>query len=469
MSFFQQSLDFGNSKKQPDGGEEEPIVWSVTDLTRRVRDLLEMEFGEVWVEGEITNYRRQASGHQYFGLKDEDAQLSCVLFRGNLRGAKGVEMRDGAQVRIFGNLTVYAARGQYQMVVRNVQPRGQGALQARFEALKAKLQAEGLFDPERKRALPRFPRRVGLVTSPTGAAVRDFLRTLSSRFPTEVILRPVRVQGRGAAAEIARAIEAFDDPERPEFSVDLVVLVRGGGSLEDLWEFNEETVARAIAASRIPVVSGVGHEVDFTIADFVADVRAATPTAAAAVILPEREELERHLAQHLRRLNRDASSALALLQSRLERLAQAGVFREPVRSIENGRLAVDRQLERLSAASERRIEVLRSELLERRGRLRVLHPEVRLEVSRQNLLRARERLLDAADVQVDRRRQRLDRLAVALKAYSPQSTLSRGYSITLDARGNLVDTAATLKPGQQVTTVLHDGKVRSTVDEVEGT
>jgi len=467
MSFFQQSLDFSNPTKRQEPEEDEPIVWSVADLTRRVRDLLEMEFGEVWVEGEITNHRRQASGHHYFALKDEDAQLSCVLFRGSAGGAKGVEMRDGTQVRVFGNLTVYEVRGQYQLVVRKVQPRGQGALQARFEALKAKLQDEGLFATERKRELPQFPARVGLVTSPTGAAVRDFLRTLAPRFPTEVVLRPVRVQGKGAASEIAAALDAFSKPESPEMAVDVIVLVRGGGSLEDLWEFNEEVVARAVAAASVPVVVGVGHEIDFTIADFAADYRAATPTAAAAAILPEREEVQRILAQHSRRLQRDASASVALLQARLLQLSQAGVFREPIRAIEKGRLAVDWQLERLGGGTRQRLEQLRGALVEMRGRLRALHPQVRLEMSRQSLARAAERLEAAVNIGLDSRRRRFERLEVALKAYSPESTLERGYSITLDREGNLVDSAKAVQRDDEITTVLKGGKLTSVVKRIE--
>jgi len=262
---------------------DEPVVLSVGQLTRRITGLLEGGIGSVWVEGEISNLRRQSSGHCYFTLKDEESQLSCVLFARSAAGK--TDLRDGLQVQLHGKISVYKPRGQYQLVVRLVQSKGEGMLQALFVELKRRLAQGGLFDQERKNPLPRFPRRIGVVTSPTGAAIRDFLHVLHRRHAgVRVVIPPVRVQGKGAAAEIAAAVSEFSRGGDAIGPVDVIVVTRGGGSLEDLWEFNEESVARAIAASAIPVVSAVGHEIDFSIADFVADFRAPTPIAAAEIL-----------------------------------------------------------------------------------------------------------------------------------------------------------------------------------------
>ncbi|MEP6778052.1 MAG: exodeoxyribonuclease VII large subunit, partial [Chthoniobacterales bacterium] len=256
-------------------------VLTVAELTRAIRGALETKFRAVWVQGEISNYKLHPSGHQYFTLKDQRAQIACVIFRNTLP-AFHPPLTDGAQVQIYGGVSVFEARGQYQLSVQILQERGIGLLQAKFEALKRKLDAEGLFDPARKRSLPKFPRRIGIVTSPSGAAIRDMLNVLQRRAPNvHILINPVRVQGTGAAAEIAVALRELTQPNESWTPLDLIVLARGGGSIEDLWEFNEEILARAIAASEIPVVSAVGHEVDFTIADFVSDLRAPTPSAAA--------------------------------------------------------------------------------------------------------------------------------------------------------------------------------------------
>ena len=286
----------------PDAGRR---VFTVSELTRAVKDTLEGRFGGLWVEGEISNLRVHSSGHVYFTLKDEDAQMRAVLFRGRMRRVR-FEPADGLHVLAFGRLDVYAVRGEYQLVCEVMEPKGLGALQLAFEQLKARLAAEGLFDPARKRALPTLPRRVGLVTSPTGAAVRDFLRVVTRRFAgLQVLVCPVRVQGDTAAGEIAEALGTLNRLG----DLDVIVLARGGGSLEDLWAFNEEAVARAIAASKIPVISAVGHETDVTIADFVADLRAPTPSAAAELVVREKAELVRQLATLATRLGRGIGPA----------------------------------------------------------------------------------------------------------------------------------------------------------------
>src|SRR5206468_3225356 len=270
-------------------------VYTVGELTRQIRGILETKFGAVWVQGEISNYKLHPSGHQYFTLKDQRAQISCVIWRDTMLPPRQ-PLADGAQVQVYGTVTVFEARGQYQLNVQILQPRGVGLLQAKFEALKRKLQAEGLFAPERKRPLPKFPRQIGIVTSPTGAAIRDILNVLKRRAPwLQILINPVRVQGTGAAQEIAVAIRELATPNENWRPLDLIVVTRGGGSIEDLWEFNEEIVARTIADVNLPIVSAVGHEIDFTICDFVADLRAATPSAAAELIVPDVADLRRNL------------------------------------------------------------------------------------------------------------------------------------------------------------------------------
>src|SRR5438876_7468698 len=270
-------------------------VFTVSELTRSIRGTLETKFSAVWVQGEISNYKLHPSGHQYFTLKDQRAQISCVIWRDTIAPPRQ-PLVDGTQVQVYGTVSVYETRGQYHLNVQILQPRGVGVLQAKFEALKRKLEAEGLFAPERKRPLPKFPRRIGIITSPTGAAIRDMLNVLRRRAPwLQILINPVRVQGTGAAQEIAVAIRELAVPNVNWHPLDLIVVTRGGGSIEDLWEFNEEIVARAIFHSAVPIVSAVGHEIDFTICDFVADLRAPTPSAAAELIVPDIIDLQRRI------------------------------------------------------------------------------------------------------------------------------------------------------------------------------
>src|SRR5256714_5074086 len=275
-------------------------VLTVSELTRSIRGTLEVKFNAVWVQGEVSNYKAHPNGHQYFTLKDARTQIACVIWRDTMAPLRQ-PLTDGARIQILGTVSVFEARGQYQISVQMVQPFGRGALQAKFEALKLKLEAEGLFDPARKRPLPKFPKRIGIVTSPSGAAVRDILNILRRRAPwLSILINPVRVQGTGAAQEIAVAIRELATPNENFAPVDLIVVTRGGGSIEDLWEFNEEIVARTIASVETPIVSAVGHEIDFTICDFVADLRAPTPSAAAELIVPAAGELGPRLNEHAR-------------------------------------------------------------------------------------------------------------------------------------------------------------------------
>src|SRR5436189_1885696 len=293
-------------------------VFTVSELTRSIRGVLETKFGAVWVQGEISNYKLHPSGHQYFTLKDQRAQIACVIWRDTMLPPRQ-PLIDGAQVQTYGTVTVFEARGQYQFNVQILQPRGVGLLQAKFEALKRKLEAEGLFAPERKRPLPKFPHRIGIVTSPSGAAVRDILNVLRRRAPwLRILINPVRVQGTGAAQEIAVAIRELATPNEAFAPVDLIVVTRGGGSIEDLWEFNEEIVARAIFHSAMPIVSAVGHEIDFTICDFVADLPAPNPSAAAELIVPDVADLERRLDGCARALARQLLNRVRDTQQRLD-------------------------------------------------------------------------------------------------------------------------------------------------------
>src|ERR671937_586694 len=293
-------------------------VLTVSDQTRQSRVAVETRFGSVWVQAEVSNYKLHPSGHRYFTLKDNRAQIACVIFRNTMAPLRQ-PLADGAQVQVYGTVSVFEARGQYQLSVQILQPRGLGVLQAKFEALKRKLEAEGLFAPERKRPLPKFPRRLGIVTSPSGAAIRDMLNVLRRRAPwLQILINPVRVQGTGAAQEIAVAIRELATPNETWQPLDLIVVTRGGGSIEDLWEFNEEIVARAIFHSAVPIVSAVGHEIDFTISDFVADLRAPTPSAAAELIVPDIVELQRRVDACTRALSRQLLSRIRDAQQRLD-------------------------------------------------------------------------------------------------------------------------------------------------------
>jgi exodeoxyribonuclease VII large subunit len=447
-------------------------VLSVWELTRSIRSLLESEVGTVWVEGEISNFRRQSSGHQYFTLKDARSQLPCVLFRSLEDPHTGPDLADGLHVQVCGEVTVYELRGQYQLIARIVQSKGLGALQARFEALKRKLLAEGLFDPARKQPLPRFPLAVGLVTSPTGAALQDMLHVLKRRAPwLRVFVYPVRVQGAGAALEIAQAVREFNRWARPAATprrmagpaVDLIVVARGGGSFEDLWEFNEEIVARAIAASELPVVSAVGHEIDFSIADFVADLRAPTPSAAAELIVPDTADLLRQLGAAAQFLDRRLLEYVERARERLGARAQAALLREPLRRVTEVRQQLDHAEDLLSRAVRTRLDSMRGQVEDRRCRLRVSEALAVL-AWRDGELRSRQEKLQALlHRAIDRTRARASESQRLLQVLGPQATLERGYSITTDASGSIVRSVAKLMAGDRLLIRLQDGSIPAEV------
>src|SRR5882762_9493954 len=333
-------------------------VFTVSELTRNIRGTLETKFGAVWVQGEISNYKLHPSGHQYFTLKDQRAQISCVIWRDAMAPLRK-PLADGAQVQVYGTVTVFEARGQYQLNVQILQPRGVGLLQAKFEALKRKLEAEGLFAPERKRPLPKFPRRIGIVTSPSGAAIRDMLNVLRRRAPwLQILIDPVRVQGAGAAQEIAVAIRELANPNENFAPVDLIVLTRGGGSMEDLWEFNEEIVARTIADVTVPIVSAIGHEIDFTIADFVADLRAPTPSAAAELIVPDIVDLRRRIEELSACLHKCLRNFVQHQKTRLRFLSQQTLVRNLVARMREAQQRFDLMRELLARLTKQKIKTL---------------------------------------------------------------------------------------------------------------
>ena len=452
--------------------EVEPVrpvrrTLSVTELTLGIKRQLEGGFSSVRVAGEISNYRLQSSGHAYFVLKDANAQLSCVLFRGQ-GGAARAALRDGAQVILGGDVTVYEPRGQYQLRVDWVEVQGIGALQAAFERLKAKLAAEGLFDPARKQPIPSLPKRVGLVTSPTGAAIRDVLHVVGRRYAgLEFVLVPVRVQGAGAAEEIAAGIGLLNEwsaEQADGAGLDAILVTRGGGSLEDLWAFNEEPVARAIAASEVPVISAVGHEIDFSIADFVADLRAATPSAAAEILtasyVASRDFVSAaavRLGQFARRRMEEVRDEIGRLEDRLARV-------HPRRRLETLAQQVDDLAAAMPRAVRQRLRIARSTQISVAQRLAAQRPAAVLSRRRRELEAMIRRLPVAASAALQSRRDRLERLGAGLRLLSPLSVLERGYSLTTDAAtGKVVRDGAGLKSGQRLKTRFAQGEAESLV------
>src|ERR1700757_4518378 len=386
--------------------QPERRVYSVSDLTARIPECVGKNFTDVPVQGEISNCRAASSGHYYFTLKDERAQVRCVLFKQQQRGMKFLP-EDGLKVTVRGSVSVYEARGEYQIYVESLEPAGRGALQLAFEQLKKRLEAEGLFDARHKKPLPVLPSRIGLITSPTGAAVRDVVRILRRRFPNVCLaLFPVRVQGEGAALEIVKAIRFFN----LQRTVDVLIVGRGGGSMEDLWAFNEEIVARAIFESKIPVISGVGHETDFTIADFVADVRASTPSAAAEIVLQTRREFDRHVKSLQDALNEQMRYRILVLVRRVHELAGRRGFRRPLDLLRQQRQRADELTSRLAHGlranvhhSRRRFTTAHMRIVSFDFRVKIAGLRLRLEKRNGDLAARADRLLRA-------KRERLDHL-----------------------------------------------------------
>ena len=476
----------------------------MSELTARIREMLESAMPDVWVEGEVSNCHAAQSGHCYFTLKDARAQIRCVCFRDQMRGIK-FKPEDGLHITVRGSLSVYDARGEYQIYVTNIEPVGLGALQLAFEQLKNKLQEEGLFDEARKKALPVLPRCIGAVTSPTGAAIGDILRVLKRRFPNaHVSLYPVKVQGPGAAMEIVQGLQYFNRTK----SVDVLILARGGGSLEDLWAFNEEIVARAICASLIPVITGVGHESDFTIADFVADLRAPTPSAAAEIVVKSRQEFEKHIAGHQHHLIQQMQYRISQWRHRVRDLQAHRGFRQLERVLRGRRQQLDEMSNSLAIGLRLRLAMARQRLTEAnahissfdlRGRAVVLRR--RIEQQRETLSAELDRLVArkhrrlgiaqmrfaALDLRgrVGRLRHRWERVSADLgarihgalsdkrrrmetatmqqKERSPFRILERGYSIAYDASGKVLRSSDQVAIDEDIALRLARGQVGATV------
>jgi exodeoxyribonuclease VII large subunit len=443
-------------------------IWPVRELVAQIGELVEREYGDIWVEGEISNLRPASSGHLYFTLKDAGAQLPVVLFR---RSAMLLRFRpeDGLHALVRGRVSVYEQRGQMQLVAETMEPVGAGSLQLAFEQLKERLKAEGLFDASRKRPLPAFPRTVGIVTSPTGAVIRDFLNIVSRRHSgLSVLLCPASVQGDQAPAEIEAALVQLNAASLADSGlVDVIVLARGGGSLEDLAAFNSERVARAIAASRLPVVTAIGHETDFTIADFAADLRAPTPSAAAELITEAQHKIAEHLATHSQRLERAARFQLLQARQRITRSAAAERTESRISAL------LHRLAQRLDDLSFRLEAALGAQL--RRHQLRVTgltaavlrhDPRQRLAQVRERQLACRNRLHRSLERLLHASRATHSALDARLHSLSPLAVLNRGYALVLDAAGGLVRSTAQVATGDTVVTRLSDGAFTSSVEAI---
>jgi exodeoxyribonuclease VII large subunit len=436
-------------------------IFSVSEFTRRVRDLLEGRLGDVWIEGEISNYRKQSSGHHYFTLKDDRAQIACVMFSRAYSAQAGTILKDGVQVQAFGRVSVYEARGQYQLIVELVQTKGLGLLQAKFETLKRKLEAEGLFDPAHKQPLPAFPKRVALVTSPTGAAVQDMLHILQRRSPwLRLLICPVRVQGEGAAEEVATTI-AYLDKNRDALRIDVLIVGRGGGSLEDLWEFNEEVLARAIFACRIPIISAVGHEIDFTISDFVADLRAPTPSAAAELVAPAIEALFDQINSRKLHLHRLMKQHLEVRGLKMGRITGAAIIREPRRLISERQQRVDQLELRVGQLRDWFLKQRREQVLRLASLVMMFKPADVLERRKKEIAFSNEKLHSTMHRRIEQERLHLRRLTEAVRLLGPEQTLARGYSITEDENGKIIHSVNSVAVNQKLKTILADGSIWS--------
>ena len=438
-------------------------IWSVSDLTARIRDLLAGEFTDISVEGEVSNAHAAQSGHLYFTLKDNHAQIRCVCFRTQLARLK-FRPEDGLHVTVRGSISVYESRGEYQFYVEHVEPVGLGALQLAFEQLKKRLEAEGLFDPERKKPLPVLPQCVGLITSPRGAAVRDIVHILQRRFPNlHVVLYPVRVQGEGAAGEIVQAIRYFDRKQ----TADVIILARGGGSLEDLWAFNEEAVARAIVACSIPIIAGIGHETDFSIADFAADIRASTPSAAAEMVVRTRQEFDGHLCDLRDKIAQLLRYRVLQASHKLREFDLHRAARRLEDALRRRRLHTDNLSAQLAGALRGRLEALEGRFETALSRLAAVDFRARLRAAGVRLDQRTKELEVRISRALGAKGQLLEKFLVQLEERSPLRLLQRGYAICYDAAGNVVQAADQVALGDRIRVQLARGRLGAEVKDKE--
>jgi exodeoxyribonuclease VII large subunit len=440
-------------------------IFTVTELTLLIKHEVEESFLDVWVEGEISNLRIPSSGHIYLTLKDRSSQLKTVIFRSSGRNLK-FQPRDGQQILCRGHLTVYEPRGEYQLVVDYLEPKGVGALQLAFEQLKERLKAEGLFDEQRKKPLPMLPKRVGIITSPTGAVLQDMLMILNRRFPNlSILIYPVLVQGEGAADEIVRAIQELNSVSDAQAHLDVLILARGGGSLEDLWAFNEERVARTIANSRIPVISAIGHETDYTISDFVADLRAPTPSAAAELVVRPKQELMGWVQSLSDRIGHSMGVYLEAQHARCREMQR--VLPHPRKRLEAAFLKLDELGWRSGQALSRLFREKRRSLQERVRRLESLRPDVRLKYWGILLEGLRKQLIHEMNLAVETRRSVLAQGVGRMESLSPLGVLSRGYCIARKhLSSEVIHEAKQMTKGERLNLRLHRGELICQVDEV---
>ena len=437
--------------------DEQPLT--VSELTRQIKHALEIDFDRILLQGEISNLTLPRSGHVYFNIKDEGSQIAGVLFRSTARRI-GFDLENGLEVLLKGRVAVYEPRGQYQLIVNWMKPLGAGALQIAFEQLKARLSKEGMFDAAHKKPTPFLPRGIGIVTSATGAAVRDIVHILQRRFPNiPVLLNPVSVQGEGAAEEIAKAIRQFQTVP----DIDLLIVGRGGGSIEDLWSFNEEVVARAIFASAIPVISAVGHETDFTIADFVADLRAPTPSAAAELAVPEKRLLEERIGRLRNRSNNLIANRLGYFRERLGHLQKR--LRSPERVIQTKLLRVDDATERMERALSDRIVFYRDRWEKAHRNLLLHSPTDSIDTYRNRLKECRQALEFQWKSLLTKKETRLQELTHVLESVSPLSVLNRGYAAAADANNRPITSVRHVQEGSTFFVRLSDGTIRSRAEK----
>lgn len=439
-------------------------IWSVSRLNGEIRAVLEGSFPLLWVEGEISNLATPRSGHSYFSLKDSHSQVRCALFR-NKRQLLRFQPEDGDQVLIRARISLYEARGDFQLIVEHMEPAGEGALQRAFAELKAKLDKEGLFDTRLKKPLPDFPRRIGIITSPTGAAVRDILQVLKRRFPAlPVIIYPTLVQGEHAAEEITRTLKLADR----RGDCDLLILTRGGGSMEDLWAFNDEELARSIAALHIPIISAVGHEVDFTIADFVADRRAPTPSAAAELATQNQEHLSARLRELQQRLGRAIKRQLQEHQQHLAHITHKLQILHPQRQLQQDQQLLDELNLRLERAMQQRLQHQWQRCKQLTARLQLLSPAHQVAMLKERLASYQEKLTRSMQNILSQKKLQFAGLSRELQAVSPLQTLARGYSITTDmGTGKIIAHSKDTAPGKRIHTRLLQGSLISVVEEAE--
>ena len=436
-------------------------IYSVSGLNREARSIVENQLGVIWIEGEISNLARPASGHLYFSLKDEGAQVRCALFRQNARQLD-FQPQNGDLVLVRARVSLYEARGEFQLVAQSMEPSGTGALQRAFEALKKTLAAEGLFATEYKLAIPTLPKRVGIVTSTSGAAIRDVLNVLRRRFPAvDVVIYPVAVQGENAKHQIVRQLKIAN--QRNE--CDTLLLVRGGGSLEDLWAFNEEVVARAIFDSQLPIITGVGHEVDFTIADLVADVRAPTPSVAAEMAVPDQLALAQDFEDHGERLSATAAKLVERLKEKLAWIIGRLTQQHPGRSLQQQMQRVDELEQRIRLASGRLLKDLNARLNLAQRQLNALAPSHKIRQLSDRLSNVEQRLYSSIRSSLEIRKHRLSLASVSLNQVSPLATLDRGYAIVLNEHGTVLQGTDQVKVGETISARLADGSLRATVTE----